>query len=95
MPPSSTLVPLATAIASSPPPLCTNQLGVVAVMFRLSVVILIYCLLQAAYRSGVRCSQCRHRLIRRGILDRQDGRAGELLLGQVGDRLMAGLGRVQ
>src|ERR1700733_13488794 len=43
VPPSSTLVPLVTAIASSPPPLTMNQLGVAAVMFRLSVVILIYC----------------------------------------------------
>jgi hypothetical protein len=34
-PPSRTLVPLLTAIASLPPPLAMNQLGVVAVMFRL------------------------------------------------------------
>ena len=42
MPPSSTLVPLLTAIASSPLPEWMNQLGVVTPMFRLSLVMLMY-----------------------------------------------------
>jgi hypothetical protein len=36
-------VPVLTAIASVPLPLAMNQLGVLAAMFRLSLVILTYC----------------------------------------------------